>query len=64
MTKDDMFFREIPNNGGFAVMAGLSVLIDELKKYISIILIILMVHIICFLKEQGHRLQIFFRLLV
>lgn len=28
----DMFFREIPNNGGFAVMAGLSVLIDELKN--------------------------------
>ena len=28
----DMFFREIPNNGGFAVMAGLSVLIEELKN--------------------------------
>jgi len=28
----DMFFREIPNNGGFAVMAGLSVLVDELKN--------------------------------
>lgn len=27
----DVFFREIPDNGGFAVMAGLSSLIDELK---------------------------------
>jgi len=28
----DVFFREIPDNGGFAVMAGLSELIDELKN--------------------------------
>ncbi len=28
----DMFFREIPDNGGFAIMAGLSQLIEELRN--------------------------------
>ncbi|MBO7179765.1 MAG: nicotinate phosphoribosyltransferase, partial [Clostridia bacterium] len=28
----DVFFREIPDNGGFVIMAGLSQLIEELKN--------------------------------
>ena len=28
----DVFYRDIPDNGGFAIMAGLEQLIDELKK--------------------------------
>ena len=28
----DVFFRELPDNGGFAVMAGLDLLINELKS--------------------------------
>lgn len=28
----DMFFRKVPDNGGFAIMAGLRQLVDYLKK--------------------------------
>ena len=28
----DMFFRKVPDNGGFAIMAGLEQLIDYLKN--------------------------------
>ena len=28
----DMFFRRVPDNGGFAIMAGLEQLIEDLKN--------------------------------
>ncbi len=43
----DMFFREIPDKGGFAVMAGLEQLIERLKS------LSVSDETVCALKEQG-----------